>query len=63
MTRSRLFPCLALLAVAAQPDFVQSHEALGRVVAVTEPERMRELVRAEIPVWADVVRRAGITLQ
>jgi tripartite-type tricarboxylate transporter receptor subunit TctC len=53
----------ALVSVATQPAFVQSHEALGRVVSVSTPERMREMVRSEIPVWADVVRRAGITLQ
>jgi tripartite-type tricarboxylate transporter receptor subunit TctC len=53
----------ALVSVAAQPAFVQSHEALGRVVSVSTPERMREIVRSEIPVWADLVRRAGITLQ
>ena len=53
----------ALVAVCGQADFVKSHEALGRVVSVTTPEQMREMVRAEIPLWAEVIQRAGITLQ
>jgi tripartite-type tricarboxylate transporter receptor subunit TctC len=53
----------ALRTVAEGAAFRQAQESLGRVIAPTSPTQMREMVATEIPEWADIVKRAGITLQ
>lgn len=53
----------ALRASVAEPELKRWHEGEGRTLAVTTPAQMRAAVTAEIPLWADLVRRAGISLQ
>lgn len=53
----------ALRTAAQSPAFRRTQESLGRVMALTTPQQMRDMVAREIPEWAEVVRHAGITLQ
>ena len=53
----------ALQAAAANPEFRARMEQAGRIVSVGTPDAMRETIRSEIPLWAGVVKRAGITAQ
>lgn len=53
----------ALRASVADPEVQRWHAGFGRTLEVTTPAQMRAMVGAEIPVWADLVRRAGISLQ
>jgi len=47
----------------ADPEVQRWHESQGRTLEVTTPAQMRAAVTAEIPLWADLGRRAGISLQ
>jgi len=53
----------ALRASVADPEVQRWHESQGRTLEVTTPAQMRAAVTAEIPLWADLGRRAGISLQ
>ena len=53
----------ALRASVAEPELKRWHEGEGRTLAVASPAQMRAAVTAEIPLWADLVRRARISLQ
>jgi tripartite-type tricarboxylate transporter receptor subunit TctC len=53
----------ALEVAAANPEFRAKMELTGRIVSVGTPAAMRETIRSEIPLWAGIVKRAGITAQ
>lgn len=53
----------AVRASVADPQVRRWHESEGRTIEVTTPAQMRAAVTAEIPVWADLVQRARISLQ
>lgn len=53
----------ALRASVADPEVRRWHESEGRTLDVTSPEQMRADVVRELPLWANLVRRAGISLQ
>lgn len=53
----------ALRASVADPEVQRWHASFSRTLEVTTSAQMRAAVGAEIPLWADLVRRAGISLQ
>ena len=53
----------ALRSVVETPAFRRAHEAVGRVIDLTTPAQMRDRVAREMPEWAEIVRKAGITMQ
>ena len=50
----------ALNAVLRDADTQQRFKAMGNEIASSTPEQFDALIRAEIPKWAEVARRAGI---
>ena len=50
----------ALNAVLRDADTQQRFKAMGNEIAFATPEQFDALIRAEIPKWAEVARRAGI---
>lgn len=53
----------ALRAAVADEAFRRPHEEVGRIVAVGSPRAMAETIERETPVWARIVKRAGITAE
>lgn len=53
----------ALRSVVETDAFRRNQESLGRVMALTTPSEMREMVAREMPEWGALVRKAGISLQ
>ncbi len=51
----------ALNTVLRDADMLQRIKAMGNEVSPTTPQQFDALIRAEIPKWAEVARRAGIT--
>lgn len=50
----------ALNAVLREADTLQRFKAMGNEIASSTPEQFDALIRAEIPKWAEVARRAGV---
>ena len=50
----------ALTAVLREADTQQRFKAMGNEIASSTPEQFDALIRAEVPKWAEVARRAGI---
>jgi tripartite-type tricarboxylate transporter receptor subunit TctC len=50
----------AMASVLRDADTQQRFKAMGVEIAYAAPEQFDALIRAEIPKWADVARRAGI---
>ncbi len=50
----------ALNAVLRDADTLQRFKAMGNEIASSTPEQFDALIRADIPKWAEVARRAGI---
>ncbi len=50
----------ALNAALREADTVQRFKAMGNEIASSTPEQFDKLIRADIPKWAEVVRKAGI---
>ncbi len=50
----------ALNTVLRDADTQQRFKAMGNEIAFATPEQFGALIRAEIPKWAEVARRAGI---
>ena len=46
--------------VLSQPDIVERYGAQGLTFAPSTPERLREIMVAEIAKYRDIIRRAGI---
>jgi len=46
--------------VLQQPDIVERYTTQGLTLAPSTPERLREIMAAEIKKYADIVKRAGI---
>jgi tripartite-type tricarboxylate transporter receptor subunit TctC len=52
-----------LTAVMRMPEIRDRFEAVGRLITPGTPEEMTALIRDEIPLWRDIVKRAHITVQ
>jgi tripartite-type tricarboxylate transporter receptor subunit TctC len=50
----------ALSATLRDADTQQRFKAMGNEIAFATPEQFDALIRADIPKWAEVARRAGI---
>jgi tripartite-type tricarboxylate transporter receptor subunit TctC len=50
----------AMTSVLRDPDTQQRFKAMGNEIATSTPEQFDAMIRAEIPKWAEVARRAGI---
>jgi tripartite-type tricarboxylate transporter receptor subunit TctC len=50
----------ALTAALRDADTQQRFKAMGNEIASSTPDQFDALIRADIPKWAEVARRAGI---
>ena len=51
----------AVAKISQQPDMVQRLRNLGNDPVGRTPEQFSKLIRDEIPIWAKVVKAAGMT--